>query len=97
MKIVNFQLRIQAQDSGNPTKFTHEVLTIMVRRNLFAPVFTQRFYQTAIQETLTLTSTVLQETATNRDTIVSIVQVYSKNGIVVLCNFLKKKRITQCT
>ncbi|XP_046564129.1 protocadherin Fat 1-like, partial [Haliotis rubra] len=60
-----FRVRLQAVDGSGLTDV--EVLTVFIQRNLFAPVFTQTLYERVIQETIPVSTSILNVFAQDSD------------------------------
>ncbi|XP_046583227.1 cadherin-23-like [Haliotis rubra] len=60
-----FRVRLQAVDGSGLTDV--EVLTVFIQRNLFAPVFTQALYERVIQETIPVSTSILNVFAQDSD------------------------------
>ena len=67
----SYQIRVQVQDGGNPRLSDVTVVSVLVERNLFAPVFESQEYRQLILESQLVGVPILRVVATDADSRVS--------------------------
>ena len=63
-----FQIRVLASDGGDPPQSATTTVNVVVRRNLYPPVFSPRRIELNIYENARLGVTIATVNATDRDT-----------------------------
>ena len=77
LNVINhsLQIRLEARDGGTPNKVAIKVLTVTVKRNFLAPMFTSLSYEKTILENHPVASKVLTVFATDGDLTVTIISL----------------------
>ena len=90
---------VVATDGGGRTSSQNAQVTINVRRNLFPPVFSNTPYTTTIPFTISSGFSVFDVNATDRDTVVCLIEFLILNNYIasfIFRSFVLKKRSSYC-